>query len=91
MVNTGYFWTAQMRSVPEWQGSSPDAEIPPWVRLRVFEKFGGCCVACHRKIVAGDWQCDHDQALANGGRNAEDNLQVLCNDCHKYKTSLLYR
>jgi 5-methylcytosine-specific restriction endonuclease McrA len=76
-----------MRSVPEWQGSTPDADIPPRVRLRVWDKCGGCCAACQRKIAAGEkWQCDHKHALANGGRHAESNLQVLCDWCHKFKT-----
>jgi hypothetical protein len=37
--------------------------------------------------AAGDkWQCDHKHALANGGRHAEGNLQVLCDWCHKHKS-----
>jgi len=38
--------------------------------------------------MAGDqWDCDHKTALVNGGRNAESNLQVLCNWCHSSKTA----
>lgn len=75
------------RSVPIWIGATHDAAIPPRVRLRVFEKAGGCCAAYSRKIAPGDkWQCDHKHALINGGRHAEDNLQVLCEWCHKHKT-----
>lgn len=76
------------RSVPEWQGTTPDAVIPPRVRLRVWERAGGCCQICTRKLRPGDrWDCDHIVALANGGMNAESNLQVACGNCHKGKTA----
>ena len=75
------------RSLPEWIGSHPDADIPPRVRLRVYERCGGSCVACERKLGPSDkWQCDHKHALVHGGRHAERNLQVLCDWCHKRKT-----
>jgi 5-methylcytosine-specific restriction protein A len=76
------------RSVAEWVGSTPDAPIPPRVRLRTFERAGGRCAACERKIGPADtWQCDHVVALVNGGANAEANLQVLCGWCHRAKTA----
>ena len=75
------------RAVPEWRGDTDDASIPPRVRLRVFERCGGICVACGRKLVPGDrWDLDHKHALALGGRHAEGNLQVLCSWCHKHKS-----
>jgi len=77
-----------MRSVPEWIGATPDAQIPRRVWLRVFERAGGKCASCTRKIGPADtWQCDHVVALINGGRNAEGNLQVLCGWCHHFKTA----
>ncbi len=76
-----------MRSVPEWIGKNDDTPIPARVRLRVWEKFKGCCATCSRKIASGEkWECDHHKALANGGENTESNLQVLCCWCHKRKT-----
>ena len=75
------------RSVPPWVGASDDSPIPPRVKLRVFERAGGSCEACLRKLGPVDrWQADHDIALINGGRNAESNLKCLCEGCHRYKT-----
>ncbi len=71
------------RSVPEWVGKNHDSAIPARVRLRVWDRAGGYCSMCRRKIAAETWECDHIRALVNGGTNSEDNLQVLCSWCHK--------
>jgi 5-methylcytosine-specific restriction enzyme A len=76
------------RSLDLWVGKTDDAAIPPRVRLRVFEKFGGVCQISKRKIRAGEpWQLDHIVALCNGGRHAEDNLQPVLAKPHKEKTA----
>lgn len=76
------------RSVPEWIGATPDTPVPPRVRLRVFERHGGKCAVCTRKIGPADkWQADHTVAVINGGPNAEGNLRLLCDWCHKGKTA----
>lgn len=70
------------RSVPSWQGKTDDTPAPPRVRLRVFEAHGGKCHRCDRKIRPGEgWTLEHVIALINGGRNAEDNLDVTCDWC----------
>lgn len=75
------------RSVPEWVGSSPDAAIPPRVRLRVFERFAGTCQLTGRKIRPGDeWDLDHRVPLALGGKHAESNLQPVLREAHREKT-----
>lgn len=75
------------RSTPEWIGATPDTAIPVRVRVRVFERAGGHCEACGRRIAAGDsWQADHTVALCNGGENREGNLRCLCDWCHAGKT-----
>ena len=75
------------RSVPEWVGKTDDSAIPPRVRIRVFEAAEGKCQSCSRKIGPADkWQADHIVAVVNGGANSEDNLQCLCDWCHKAKT-----
>lgn len=77
-----------MRSVKEWVGKTPDENIPPRVRVRVFERHDGRCASCTRLITAGDpWQADHLKALINGGEHRESNLQLLCGWCHKEKTA----
>jgi 5-methylcytosine-specific restriction enzyme A len=76
------------RGVPEWIGKTPDTAIPPRVKLRVWERAGGCCEVCRRKIGVGEaWQADHTQAIINGGENREGNLRVICDWCHKPKTA----
>ena len=39
----------------------------------------------HRRLVA--WQADHRVPLIDGGSKGRDNLQVLCDSCHKQKTA----
>lgn len=75
------------RSLPEWSGATPDAAIPPRVRLRKWEAVGGRCECCTRKIMTGEgWALDHIVALINGGQHRESNLRVICDWCHKGKT-----
>lgn len=77
-----------MREVPEWIGKTDDAAVPARVQVRVFQKFGGICPKCNRKLSQiNSWQCDHIIALVNGGQNRESNLQPLCTSpCHSQKT-----
>lgn len=76
------------RSTPEWIGATPDAKIPPRVRLRVYEAHGGKCALTGRKIQAGEeWECDHAVALINGGEHRENNLQPVLKAAHRKKTA----
>ena len=87
------------RKVQEWFGATPDAKIPPRVRLRVFEAYEGKCPKCGRRLEPNRWECDHIEALINGGEHREGNLQPLClYPCHSTKTgedikekSVIYR
>ena len=87
------------RTVNEWIGNTPDAPIPPRVRLRVFERHSGICHISGRVIRAGEpWDCDHVKALVNGGEHRESNLAPALKAKHKEKTakdvaekSMLYR
>lgn len=75
------------RSVEEWIGKSDDTPVPPRVRLRVFERYGGRCYKSGRLIRPGDrWECDHVIAIGNGGENRENNLAPLLLDKHREKT-----
>lgn len=80
------------RVLPEWIGKTPDTAIPPRVRLRVFERYGGRCYLCTRKLGPGDrWDCDHVVALAiwtgEPHGNRESNLAPACTVCHREKTA----
>ncbi len=70
------------RSVAEWIGKTDDTPVPARVRMRVFEKKGGRCHACTRRVSAGErWICEHIVALINDGENRERNLGVTCSNC----------
>lgn len=70
------------RSVPIWRGKTPDTKAPNRVRLRVFDRFGGKCHRCGRKVQTGErWTLEHLVALVNDGANDETNLGVTCDNC----------
>lgn len=76
------------RSVEEWIGATPDAKIPPRVKLRVFEAHDGRCWLTGRKIMPGDlWDMDHKIALCNGGEHRETNLAPALREEHRKKTA----
>lgn len=76
------------RTVPQWIGKTDDTSVPPRVRLRIWERCGGYCMVCDRKLRPGDvWEVDHAKALIDGGENREDNLWVVCKPCHTAKTA----
>lgn len=75
------------RAVPEWVGKTPDAKVPPRVRLRIWERECGICHISKRKIQPGEaWELDHKIALANGGKHCESNLFPALKDKHREKT-----
>lgn len=76
-----------MRTLPEWIGSTPDAKVPPRVRVRIFDREDGKCWISGRKIRPGDlWDLDHKVALINGGEHRESNLFPALRDKHREKT-----
>lgn len=78
-----------MRAVDEWIGKTPDSQVPPRVRVRIFEREKGICHISGRKIMPGDrWDLDHIVALCNGGLNIESNLAPALRDRHRGKTAI---
>jgi 5-methylcytosine-specific restriction protein A len=74
-------------NIKEWIAGHDDQAIPPRVKIRVFDRFGGRCAECSRKIGGSIRPAyDHIQALCNGGSHRESNLQLLCMSCHAIKT-----
>ena len=56
--------------------------IPKSVRQRVLIRDNYRCVKCSSQK---DLQFDHIVAVANGGSNEEDNVQLLCKICNLRK------
>lgn len=53
-------------------------------RKRVLERDLGLCQACMRKgqVRVGN-ECHHIRPKAQGGTDADENLETLCHDCHE--------
>lgn len=57
------------------------------LRLRMYTT-NPCCNSCGRLTKHPEgYVLDHIKALCNGGRDTDDNLQLLCHDCHDKKTA----
>ena len=48
---------------------------------RVYDKSGGCCVECGRWVEPGTIP-HHIQHKSQGGEDTEENLELLCIQCH---------
>jgi 5-methylcytosine-specific restriction protein A len=61
-----------------------------WQRLRerILERDCGLCQPCkaHGRLTVAH-AVDHIVSKANGGTDAERNLQAICETCHKAKTA----
>jgi 5-methylcytosine-specific restriction endonuclease McrA len=75
------------RAVDEWIGKTDNTMPPPRVKLRIFEAHGGKCYITGRKLMPGEFDFDHIQALCNGGENRESNLAPVYRPAHRAKTA----
>ena len=56
------------------------------LRTRIFDKSGGICTHCGRKLYrAGNYTVEHIIPLSKGGRTEDRNLTALCYACNKEK------
>jgi 5-methylcytosine-specific restriction endonuclease McrA len=55
-------------------------------RDAIRQRQGDRCNACDRAMRANRGEVDHIKPLSEGGENDSDNLQILCTECHEYKT-----
>jgi hypothetical protein len=60
--------------------------FPIDVQTKVWNKQEKKCATCHQEFALTDLQADHILEYSLGGLTSEENLQLLCVDCHKEKT-----
>lgn len=58
-------------------------------KLQLYKNQKFRCNICKDKKPISNLEIDHIKAIAQGGTNDIDNLQLLCNSCHKEKDSHL--
>jgi len=57
------------------------------MRFQIFKRDNETCQLCGVKASWSFFDCDHKQPIAAGGEMWDkDNLQTLCESCHKIKT-----
>ena len=63
-------------------------EFTTRTKLKAFERAGGRCEECARRVGLGGEPVEYDHIVTceDGGGNDLDNCQVLCVHCHKVKT-----
>jgi len=65
-------------------------EFPQSVKLKAWNRSGGNCEGCGKKLFPKGFQYDHTNPDASGGTPTLDNCKVLCSDgpesCHYEKT-----
>ena len=55
---------------------------------RMLVEQGGSCAACRVDLSASGYHVDHIRALAKGGSNWPENLQLLCPRCNTTKATM---
>ena len=80
----------KLKKAPTGRGSVPPGQRDPkrlYSRGEVkvgLEKQGGQCIGgCGKTLQVNEAQGHHNERHADGGTTTEDNLSVLCVDCHK--------
>ncbi|MFE2496012.1 HNH endonuclease [Streptomyces scopuliridis] len=56
------------------------------LRALVRARGGARCARCGSLALAGSVDVDHVRPLARGGEDTDQNVQVLCRECHLAKT-----
>lgn len=79
---------AQGRSVKEWIGKTPDAKVPPAVRLRILRRYDSKCQLSGLIIADGQtFDLEHVRPLEEGGEHRESNLVPALRLPHELKTA----
>lgn len=67
-----------------------DAEFTNLTKARAFERDGGSCKKCTRKVGVGyePAEFDHIKPVWEGGDASLDNCRTLCRECHLQVTGV---
>lgn len=52
-------------------------------KAKMLDKRGGKCEGCDKEINVDKARAHHTKRHADGGKTSEDNLNILCEPCHK--------
>lgn len=59
-------------------------KFTPAAKAAIVEAQGGRCTLC--QCEGGPWEYDHVIPLALGGQDIVENLEAVCQPCHRIKT-----
>lgn len=62
-------------------------EFPARIKAAAALRANGQCEGCSRRLLAGDFNFDHDIPDGLHGEPTLDNCRVLCRSCHSIKTA----
>ncbi|MFT0167496.1 HNH endonuclease [Paraburkholderia mimosarum] len=81
--------TARVQTLETKVGATPRIRGRRWMetRKRVALDQQFTCRRCGLVWLPWRDQVDHRVPLEQGGSNDDDNLDLLCDDCHKLKTA----
>ncbi|WP_198387586.1 HNH endonuclease [Burkholderia ubonensis] len=72
-----------MQKINKYSRLRGEAGVKQRQRIRLRDKY--ICQKCRIAVRIGE--VDHIISLENGGTNDDENMQLLCIDCHKKKTA----
>ena len=69
-----------------FEGKSIRHKFTPEERKHIYNKNKKVCNCCQKSLNEKGFHIDHITPIACGGTNEENNLQLLCKNCHYEKT-----
>jgi hypothetical protein len=79
-----------LNQFPQLKQKDNQREFTPIQKLAIYRRDKGICqlkIKCDgKKVVWGDWHCDHKQAWVKGGQTTVENGQVSCPECNLSKS-----
>ena len=72
-----------------WKSQRRRKHYSPEVRKMIYDKSGGRCALCGRKITLSEMTIDHIVPLDRNGENGTNNLQCACYACNQFKANIL--